>query len=255
MTVAVVTGASRGLGRALAMRLFADGAIVVAVARTLAAPPPPTATSGRWEARRADLGDARAVDRLVQQVLDATGPPDVLINAAAIGVYGSVLDADPPAMARLTAVNLLAPVRLCGSFVPAMRERDHGLVINVSSLAACGPIRGHGLYGACKAALDAYSAALRAELAGSGVRVLLARPGRMQTGFFAAAGYPAELVAAADRFPAPEPVAAEILEAARKGRAVYVVAADRRLLAMRRLLPPGLADRVWHRATHPATVP
>jgi NAD(P)-dependent dehydrogenase (short-subunit alcohol dehydrogenase family) len=186
--VALVTGASRGIGRAIACRLAAHGAAIVAsssarsidgLAETVAAI---VAAGGRAETLCCDLGNAGERDGLVARAADAFGPIDILVNnAAAIPAYA------PPSRIALAArlagfaVNFDAPVDLIQQALPAMRERRWGRIVNLSSEMARQPpipypgpaklVHALTLYGASKAALERYTLGLAAELHGSGVHV------------------------------------------------------------------------------------
>jgi NAD(P)-dependent dehydrogenase (short-subunit alcohol dehydrogenase family) len=195
---ALVTGASRGIGAAVARRLAADGADVALVARTLDEHPTlagslrETATAVEAHGRRAavvvaDLGDAEDRARVVPEAVAALGGPlDVLVNNAAAAIYQPLGDF-PLRRRRLTfEVNVHAPLDLAQAAVPAMVERGEGWVVNLTSAAAkltVGPpfppdgLRSTiGIYGASKAALDRMTNALAVELEGTGVRVNAVEP-------------------------------------------------------------------------------
>jgi short-subunit dehydrogenase len=125
-----------------------------------------------------------------------------------------------------------------------MVTRGSGTIVLISSLAALEPIDGFAIYGATKAALDAYAASLRVRLTPAGINVLLARPGRMATDFFAANGFADSIVSRARSFPPPHDAAAAIVS--RLGQSgEYIHGSDRWLLRMRKILPRPLANTVW----------
>jgi len=195
---ALVTGASRGIGAAVARRLAAEGADVALVARTLDEHPTlpgslhETAATVEAHGRRAavvvaDLSDADDRARVVPEAVAALGGPlDVLVNNAAAAIYQPLLDF-PLRRRRLTfEVNVHAPLDLAQAAVPAMVERGEGWVVNLTSASARhtpGPpypadgLRSTiGIYGASKAALDRVTNALAVELEGTGVRVNAVEP-------------------------------------------------------------------------------
>lgn len=183
--VALITGASRGLGRAIA-RLFARrGFSLVLTARGAAAL---EAVAGELREQTEVLavpGDVgEDAERIVAAGLARFGRIDVLINnASSIGPSPMpTLDAYPwEALAAVFRTNVLAPLHLIQLVLPGMRARDQGVIINVTSDAAVQAYPGWGGYGASKAALEHLSRVLAAELEGSGVRVYVVDPGDMDT--------------------------------------------------------------------------
>jgi short-subunit dehydrogenase len=178
---AVITGASSGIGAALARELHGAGARVTLVARR--------------GARLSVLADALGADRCRIVVCDLADSPtewieeaeryapiDVFVNNAGIQAAGPFACSDDAIGRRLLAVDLLAPVALARAVVPRMLARRSGIVVNVSSLAALVPPAGMARYVAAKAGLAAFSEALRAELAGTGVHVLTVYPGPIDNG-------------------------------------------------------------------------
>jgi NAD(P)-dependent dehydrogenase (short-subunit alcohol dehydrogenase family) len=185
---ALVTGASRGLGRALAEGLAAAGARVVLVARQ-AGPLEEVAAAirargGEAHAIAADVADRDATHAIAGQAAALVGPLDILINNA--GTLGPVplrllLDTDCEDLERALAVNVVGPFRLTKAIAGSMVLRGRGVVVNVSSDAATQPYERWGAYGASKAALEQLARIWAAELAGTGVRFLTVDPGEMNT--------------------------------------------------------------------------
>jgi NAD(P)-dependent dehydrogenase (short-subunit alcohol dehydrogenase family) len=170
--VALVTGAGRGLGRASARRLAAEGATTILVGRGGEALSAVAAeiedAGGEATAISADLCDDAGIDRLVREA----GPVDILINnAAAEEQWGPIVMADIDSWRAIFEVNVFAPVRLIKAFAPGMVERGYGVVVNMSSIGGRQPAPFLATYGASKAALDMVSRTAAMELAGSGVRV------------------------------------------------------------------------------------
>ena len=186
--VALVTGASRGIGHAIAQRLSAHGAAVVLSASSrsaealAAARDGIVALGGSAATVICDLVDPTARSGLVAQAEAALGPVDILVNnAAAIPAYAPPSRIDLAARQTMFEVNLQAPIDLCQQVLPGMKARGWGRIVNLSSdMTAQPPIPYPGpakfvhalaLYGASKAALDRYTLGLAAELHGSGVHV------------------------------------------------------------------------------------
>ena len=194
--VALVTGASRGIGRAIARRLAAHGAAVAVTAscRSQEGLRETCALIERAGGRAvflvADLADEQARAGLVQQAAGQLGLVDILVNnAAAITAYAPPGKIDLPARRGMFEVNFQAPVDLIQQALPGMRERGWGRLLNISSETARQPpipypgpaklVHALVLYGASKAALDRYSLGLAAELQGSGVLVNALAPYRI----------------------------------------------------------------------------
>jgi NAD(P)-dependent dehydrogenase (short-subunit alcohol dehydrogenase family) len=190
--VAIVTGASRGIGRRIAERFAAEGAAVALVARTAvpgtSALPGSLAEvadgirgcGGRAEAVPADLTVPEEVETIVARATEALGPVDTLVNNAGVNFYGPALALSGRRYAVMAQMMVHAPFRLCQLAVPGMVERGRGWVLNITSKQARHPkgppypewaSDGCVPYGMCKAALDRLTTGLAAELWGSGVSV------------------------------------------------------------------------------------
>jgi NAD(P)-dependent dehydrogenase (short-subunit alcohol dehydrogenase family) len=211
---ALVTGGSRGLGRALGEALAAAGARVVLVARQRpeldAVVAGIRARGGEAHAIAADVADREATYVIAGQAAAAVGTVDLLINNAS--TLGPVplrlwLDTDCEDLSRALAVNLVGPFRLTKALLGPMVLRGYGTVLNVSSDAAVEAYERWGAYGASKAALDHLTRTWAAELTGTGVRVLGVDPGEMNTRMHADAIPDANLASLAD----PRAVARAIL--------------------------------------------
>ncbi|MET4783576.1 oxidoreductase [Glaciihabitans sp. UYNi722] len=171
----LVTGGSKGLGRAMAERLAAAGGNVVVAARTV-----PDDLDG-VEFVRADLSTMDGISSLAEHVL-RDGPLDVLVqNAGATASAQPVLDTDDASWQADLTLNLLAVVRLDRLLVPSMVKRGSGVVVHVSSIAGHYPQPGQAPYAASKAALNSYSRSLAVEVGAAGVRVVNVLPGFIPT--------------------------------------------------------------------------
>lgn len=185
---ALITGASSGIGAALARELGAAGCKVTLVARRADRL---TALADELSvdalALPCDLScpDPAVAIELVAQSQAALGPIDVLVNNAGMQRVAAVASDDTPeardAVERLLTLNLLAPLRLSRALLPQMVARGAGCVVDVSSVAALAGPPGMAAYAASKAGLAAHSEAMRAELAPHGVHVLTVYPGPIHT--------------------------------------------------------------------------
>ena len=185
---ALVTGASRGLGAALAAELAQAGARVVLVARNARAVEDHAASiraaGGEAHALAFDVAKKEDVHRIAGAAAALVGPVDLLVNnASTLGhvPLRALLDTDCEALEEALAVNVVGPFRLTKVILGSMALRRRGLVLNVTSDASVGAYPRWGAYGASKAALDHLGRMWGAELEGSGVRVVTVDPGEMDT--------------------------------------------------------------------------
>jgi len=185
---AIVTGASRGLGRALAVELARAGAKVVLVARESedlhAAVAEIRAAGGDAHAVAADVGDKEAIHKIAGAAAALVGPIDLLVhNASALGPtpLRLLLDLDCEDFERVLQVNLVGPFRLSKAIGGAMALRGRGTIVHISSDAATNAYPRWGAYGVSKAALDHLGRSFAAELGELGVRTLVVDPGEMDT--------------------------------------------------------------------------
>jgi short-subunit dehydrogenase len=186
--VALITGASSGIGAAVARRLALEGLRVVLVARREdrlnALASEIRASGGEAMPLTADLTEESGRVRVVEASRLAFGSPDVLINNAGFGWYGYGADMPWSVARQMIQVNAEAAVQLSLMLLPEMRRRDHGHVINVSSIAGSLPNQGVALYSATKSFLDSFTTALYRELRGTNVHLSLLKPGPVTTEFF-----------------------------------------------------------------------
>ncbi|MGP4112173.1 SDR family oxidoreductase [Streptomyces sp. 4N509B] len=172
--VAVVTGAARGLGAALARELALRGARVALVgleperlARVADSLPAPADQVGHWHA---DVTDAAAMDEVAREVRDRFGAVDIVVANAGVGLGGSFESVDAAHWRRVIDVNLVGSATTCRAFLPALKD-SQGYFCQVASLAALTPAPMMTAYCASKSGVEAFAHSLRAELAPSGVRV------------------------------------------------------------------------------------
>jgi NAD(P)-dependent dehydrogenase (short-subunit alcohol dehydrogenase family) len=195
--VAIVTGASRGIGAAIARRFAAEGATVAVTARTVDPAQsrlPGTihdtvagieAAGGRARAYAADLSSPAARESLVADVTADLGPVDILVNNAAVTYFTPVTEFTDRRYALMFEVQVTAPFHLSRLVLPGMRSRRRGWILNISSLASRHPaleggrFLGATVYGMCKAALERFATGLAAEVRADGIAVNSLAPNRV----------------------------------------------------------------------------
>jgi short-subunit dehydrogenase len=265
----LITGATRGIGRYLALDLAKSGFHVIATGRDRAALST-LAAEANVDTVLLDVADRDSIALAVEAVMARTSGRgvDVLINNAGYGQAGPLLELDDDLLREQFEVNVFGLMAVTRAFVPQMLERKSGVVINVSSTGGRITFPFFGAYHASKYALEAMSDALRMELAPFGVRVVVIEPGPVESGFadrslaslppasprYRAAYARADaLRAVADRFAVgPELVARAVRRAIRSRlpRARYVVPPLRFeiLFLLQAFLPTCLIDAFFRRA-------
>lgn len=189
--IALVTGATGGLGRAFAAGLADRGFNLILTARREAelkqlAKDLCERYGSRVIVMPADLGNPTDRVRLLEEL--AGYRVDLLLNNAGFGDLAEVVDADPTRLSQMIEVNCQALVELTAAVLPEMNERGRGTIINVASTAAFQPIPSLAVYAATKSFVTSFTQALAAECRPHGIRVLAICPGPTETGFFEAAG-------------------------------------------------------------------
>jgi uncharacterized protein len=190
-SVALITGASRGIGREVARAAARRGAAVGLVARSgdeLARMLAEMGGKGAFTV--ADVSDRNDVARAVAEISSSLGPIDILVNNAGIGAYGPFETEDIDMFERLVRVNYFGTLYAMKAVVPEMLSRGRGHIVNVASIAGRIGAPFEAAYSASKFAVVGLSEAADIELAPRGVRVSLVNPGPVDTGFFEARGAP-----------------------------------------------------------------
>ncbi len=184
--IAIVTGAGRGIGRAIALAFAAEGAAVALAARSRAelaevAGEIRAAGGGRALAVPTDVTNDGAVEALVEQTLADLGRVDVLVTSAGTAAFAALADSKPADWDTMLSVNLRAAMVCCRAVLPPMIRQGSGTIINVASIAAKRALPGSAVYTATKAGLFGFSRVLAEELRATGVRVGVLMPGAVDT--------------------------------------------------------------------------
>lgn len=250
----VITGASSGIGRAMAFSLARRGAVLTISSRAAdrleetsrevaaACPDAPVPV-----AVPCDVSNASNVSVLIGGVVERLGAVDVLVNNAGISVYGETELTPVDDFRAMMSVNFFGALNCMREVLPFMKRRERGLIVNVASVAALHGVPYLGAYGASKAALVAVSQSLRAELSESGVRIMIVYPGYTDTDIFARESK----VGGARRPDGPYAPAADVAEAIVRGMEAggrdLVLTAQGKVLSALRGVAPSFVERAMRK--------
>jgi len=176
--VAIVTGASTGIGEASARALHVAGYRVFGTYRQA-----PASMSADVECLICDVTRDESVERAVEEVLAKTGRIDLLVNNAGVGLFAGAEESSLDQAKSLFDVNLFGVIRMTKAVLPAMRRQGRGRIVNVSSIMGLIPAPYSALYASSKHAVEGYSESLDHEVRSSGVRVVLVEPAYTRTRF------------------------------------------------------------------------
>jgi 3-oxoacyl-[acyl-carrier protein] reductase len=247
--VVAITGASRGIGRAVAHAAAAKGAKVGLIARSAADLHKVLESIGTTGATAAaDVADRASVESALETLTAALGPIDVLVNNAGIGKYAPVLDTDVEDFERLMRVNYFGAVYATKAVLPGMVARRRGHIVNVSSIVGRIGTPFEAAYSASKFALTGLSEALAVEVEPFNIGVSMVSPGPVATDFFDTRGVPY-----ARSFPkpvSPEKVANAVVAAVERNRREQLIPAWFRQAIIFKTLVPPLFYRGTRRSLH-----
>jgi uncharacterized protein len=249
--VALVTGATAGIGREFCDQLAALGHDIVAVSRDAErlasiAREITQRFGRRVDVLAADLSSEDGISRIVEHI--ASHPIDVLVNNAGFGTKGTIAASPPAIQEAMLRVHMVAPMRLTQAALPAMIQRRSGMIINVSSVASFVVSPGNVNYCATKSYLRVFSEALAQEVQRHGIVVQALCPGFTHTEFHARARVDKTTIPAW-AWMTTQSVVRDSLHAARRGRPVVVIpgAGYKLLVAMLRHLPLGIVRNLARR--------
>ncbi len=236
--VAIVTGASSGIGRATALHLARRDWTVVIVGRRASNLSALTseikAAGGSIIAITADVTKPKDVVRIIDEAKTAGGRIDALLNIAGVGGMHTIMT-DDASMQLILDTNVVAPIRLMRAVIPIMRAQHSGTIVNVGSVM--GEIAIGGLYSATKFAIRALTYSVRRELKGTGIHVALVEPGYIATEM---------TVEHKGRMPGPEIVAAAIESCLNRDRHKVVVPGSYRFLILLANIAPWVVNRMYN---------
>jgi short-subunit dehydrogenase len=249
----IVTGASSGIGRALARSLAARGAVLTLAARRLdrleelsreiggrSGGTPPVAV-------RCDVSDPDDVSRLVGGTVERLGYVDILVNNAGICVYGEAQRTSVDDFRDMMSVNFYGALHCVREVLPFMLRRGSGLIVNVATVAALHGVPYLAAYGASKAALVALSQSLRAELADTGVRLVIVYPGYTESEIYEREKHVGGARRPEFKYAPTEDVAEAVVRAIESGRRDLVLTAQGKALSVLRGVAPSVVERVMRR--------
>ncbi len=179
--VALVTGASSGIGQALAEKLAKQGVTVYAAARRLENTRHPD--GGNLHTLRLDVNDQLSCEQAAQQIIAEEGRLDLLVQSAGFGIAGAVEDTSIDQARGQMETNFFGSIRLLPAVLEQMRNQKFGLIVNIGSVAGQIPIPFQAYYSASKAAVSALTLALANEIKPFGIRCMVVQPGDTRTGF------------------------------------------------------------------------
>lgn len=242
-TVAIVTGATRGIGRATARALDQRGAVVGAIARSEDELKTLADELDRIVPLRADVSDREALETSISGFAADAGPVRIAVANAGLTTTKPFVDLDPEKADEIIRVNLLGTMNTARAVLPAMLDRGRGHLVAVSSGAALRAFPSAAVYGASKAGQKAFAEALRHELSGTGVSVTTVYPGEVNTSLHAhEQERMPDWYRPSDAIPA-EVVAEAIVHAVAEDRREVHVPGQVRLLGLNGIAP-GLVDRL-----------
>lgn len=227
MPTTLITGASGGIGKVFAQELAANKNDLIIVARSeqklnQLASQLQEQHKIKVEVIVKDLTEASATQEVFDAIQSKGIVVDTLINNAGFGDYGEFADTDGERQIKMVQLNIIALMDLTHKFLPQMRQRRAGNIINISSIAAFQPIPYISVYAATKAFVLSFSEALWAENRQYGVRVLVACPGPTETNFFNEANFPTSLAAKNNKLSTPEEVVRDTLKALAEDKSTVV---------------------------------
>jgi short-subunit dehydrogenase len=249
----IVTGASSGIGRAIAAELFKNGARVLVVARRqdrlrdLASKLCATGNPGRIEVHSGDVREASVRQAAIAKVQDRFGGVDFLVNAAGISSVARFAESAPDRLREIMEVNFFAPIEMIRAAIPVLRQGNQPIIVNIGSILGHRGIPWHSDYCASKFALRGFSESIRPELAKLGIDLLIVSPGTTKTNLYENDADRSKLPWPQLNGVSPEYVARKTVRAMVRGRREIIPNPKGRLLVCLSRWCPWLLDRLMAR--------
>jgi NAD(P)-dependent dehydrogenase (short-subunit alcohol dehydrogenase family) len=177
----LITGVSRGIGKALAEAALERGDTVIGTVR--AGDPGIGGQKGTFHCLSLEMRDPAAIEKTAARAVELAGRLDVVVNNAGYGLLSPVEEAGDAEMARVFEVNVYGPIRLIRAVLPRLRAQRSGHIINITSIAGRAPNAGSGVYAATKSAMEGLSHSLSQEVGPLGIKVTAVAPGAFRTDF------------------------------------------------------------------------
>jgi len=243
----LITGASRGIGKACATRFSEQGANLVLASRSeedLEVTRASLINGNRILTVPTDVTELSQVKQLFQKVKDEFGHLDVLINNAGRSMSGAVAEIDLEKIEFLFRLNFLAPLWCIQEAIPIMRGQGTGHIVNISSIAGKRGVPFYGAYCASKAALNGLTESLRVELKNTNIKVLLVCPAGTETNFYSDGlrSTPNDFKLPKDKLMTPERVSSDILSAISKGKGEVIIGEKGKVLVFLSKVSYSLVD-------------
>lgn len=176
--VVFITGASSGIGLALAKKMTSLGAIVYGVARS-------KCQEKGFVCYEGDVNDSDKIEKILKEIFEKEGKLDIFVNNAGYGIAGAIENTKTESIYNLVDTNLSAVINLSAKAIPYLKKSQDGRIINISSIGGIVPLPYQAVYSATKAGVDIFSRALANEVKPFGIKVTVVMPGDIKTGFTA----------------------------------------------------------------------
>jgi len=241
----VVTGASRGIGAALAQAAADKGAKLTLVARSEGSL---CSLAKKLDAEMyaLDLSDSSAVENAIDEIEQKFGSIDVLINNAAFNQVTAFLDCEVASIRQHVETNLIAPIELCRQLMPRLIKRGSGAIVMISSIGGEIAIPHNQLYNATKAGLNMFTSTVQREISGSPINLMLVWLGAVDTEMLEAGKKDPLIAKFSEKLNikalSPDVVAREVVSALSKGRGKLVLPSYYSFMCAIRMIPSGLND-------------
>ncbi|MFH1868387.1 MAG: SDR family oxidoreductase [Candidatus Omnitrophota bacterium] len=252
--VVVITGASSGIGRSLAVKLFDAGCYIALASRDENKLKELTGQLGGDSKRclvlPTDVSDKSQVDNMIDKALEVFKKIDILINCAGLGIYGKVASSDIEQIRYIFEVNFFGTVYAIQKAYPIMSKAEGGCIVNISSVAGFRAWPNNGYYCAAKHAVNAITDSLRLEAKSDNIDVLLVMPGTTNTDFISNSLNVAEEVKKSPPMDmTPDEVARHVIDAIRKRKNRIVLTAKGKIIYILNRISPSLTERLLSSGT------